>query len=114
MRTQFVRLDKVFWGKWLRTFDSTNGSCEWRVEGKPFGCARNDSDVCRAWNDQVQYRIHRERTFGIEQLMGSDVLCLYVGFGGVLFAGFERQRFGELNGNAAQKAIYVINPTDMG
>ncbi len=43
-----------------------------------------------------------------------DVLCLYVGFGGVLFAGFERQRFGELNGNAAQKAIYVINPTDMG
>ncbi len=29
------------------------------------------------------------------------VLCLYVVFGGVLFAGFERQRFGELNGNAA-------------
>ncbi len=46
--------------------------------------------------------------------MGSDVLCLYVVFGGVLFAGFERERFGELNGNAAQKAIYVINPTDMG
>ena len=41
------------------------------------------------------------------------VLCLYVGLGGVLFAGFKRQRLGELNGNSSQKAIYVINPTNM-
>ena len=40
MRTQFVRLDKVFRGKRLRTFESTNVSCEWRVEGRPFGCAQ--------------------------------------------------------------------------
>jgi len=48
------------------------------------------------------------------KLCGSYGFCLYAGFGGVLFAGFEGQRFGELNGNAAQKAVYVINPTNMG
>ncbi len=41
------------------------------------------------------------------------VLCLYVGLGGVLFAGFKWQRFGKLDGNSSQKAIYVINPTNM-
>ncbi len=41
------------------------------------------------------------------------VLCMYVGFGGVLFAGSKWQRFGKLDGNSSQKAIYVINPTNM-
>ena len=42
-------------------------------------------------------------------------LLLRVRFGFVvgLFAGFERQRFDELNGNTAQESIYVIDAADM-
>jgi len=31
----------------------------------------------------------------------------------LFFAGFERQWFSELNGNAAPIAIYFVNPADM-
>jgi len=41
------------------------------------------------------------------------LLCVRFSFAVGLFAGFERQRFGELNCNPAQEATYVINAADM-
>lgn len=40
-----------------------------------------------------------------------NLLCF--GFGIGLLAGLEGQRFGELNGYSAYKAVYVIHPADI-
>jgi hypothetical protein len=44
-------------------------------------------------------------SFGLESLLS-------IGFADVLFAGFEKQWFGELNGNTIYQATEVVNATD--